>query len=70
MLGAPDYYRRFGFSPDLAERFAPPYPAPYFMALELAPGALDQEGGEVIYPAPFRTLDCATLSSARFTGNQ
>ncbi len=56
LLGAPDYYRRFGFSPELAESFESPYPKPYFMALELAPGALSGMGGEVIYAAPFQKL--------------
>ena len=30
--GEPDYYRRFGFSPEAAAPFASPYAGPYFMA--------------------------------------
>ena len=32
LLGEPDYYRRFGFSPEAAAPFASPYAGPYFMA--------------------------------------
>ena len=32
VLGEPDFYRRFGFSTEVAMRFASPYSGPYFMA--------------------------------------
>lgn len=32
VLGDPDYYRRFGFTPEAAAPFASPYAGPYFMA--------------------------------------
>ena len=35
VLGAPGYYRRFGFDPTLAQGFASPYAGPYLMALAL-----------------------------------
>ncbi len=55
LLGEPDYYSRFGFRVDSAAGFETPYPAEFFMALELKPGALAQKG-PVIYAAPFQTL--------------
>jgi putative acetyltransferase len=53
VLGHPDYYPRFGFSPRLAERLQAPFSGPAFMALELVPGALAGVTGEVRYPLPF-----------------
>lgn len=52
VLGDPAYYRRFGFAeaPATIER---PWPGPHFMALALAPGALDGVAGRVRYPAAF-----------------
>ena len=55
LLGEPDYYGRFGFSREAAAGFETPYPADYFMALELVPGGLDQKG-PVVYAAPFLAL--------------
>ena len=55
LLGEPDYYSRFGFRVDSAAGFGTPYPAEFFMALELLPGALDEKG-PVIYAAPFEAL--------------
>jgi putative acetyltransferase len=54
VLGHPDYYPRFGFSAQLAERLKAPFSGPAFMALELVPGALADVTGEVRYPPPFR----------------
>jgi putative acetyltransferase len=43
VLGHPDYYPRFGFSPEAAAKLISPYAgSPAFMALELKPGALSQ----------------------------
>ncbi len=40
VLGNPAYYSRFGYSVDLAKGFTNQFAGPYFMALELAAGAL------------------------------
>jgi len=53
VLGHADYYPRFGFSADLARRLDAPFSGESFMALELAPGALDRARGRLIYPEPF-----------------
>ncbi len=55
VLGHPNYYPRFGFSPAGAKGIICPFPAPdeAFMALELVPGALDAVEGLVKYPAAF-----------------
>lgn len=53
VLGHPDFYPRFGFSAQLAERLKAPFARPAFMALELVPGALENIIGEVRYPPPF-----------------
>lgn len=42
VLGHPEYYPKFGFSPEAAGKISCPYSgSPAFMALELEPGALD-----------------------------
>jgi predicted N-acetyltransferase YhbS len=53
VLGHADYYPRFGFSAQLAERLQAPYSGPSFMARELEPGALADVTGQVRYPPPF-----------------
>ncbi len=54
VLGHPDYYTRFGFSPDAASSLRHPFPpGPHFMALELDPGVLENFPGQVRYPPPF-----------------
>jgi putative acetyltransferase len=53
VLGHSNYYPRFGFSAQLAERLKSPFSGPSFMALELVPGALAGGTGEVRYPPPF-----------------
>jgi putative acetyltransferase len=55
VLGAPEFYARFGFSAQLAEHLRSPYAGPNFMALELEPGALVGIDGDVRYQAPFET---------------
>jgi putative acetyltransferase len=57
VLGHPDYYPRFGFSAARARHLATPFPGEAFMALELAPGALDGGGGSVTYPHAFGIAD-------------
>ncbi|MBY0375007.1 MAG: N-acetyltransferase [Bryobacteraceae bacterium] len=53
VLGHPDYYPRFGFSADLADRHLRSEfsGSPEFMALELSPGALPFEPLTVTYPS-------------------
>jgi putative acetyltransferase len=53
VVGHPNYYPRFGFSPKLAAALESPFPPEAFMALELAPGALDGIRGKVRYAKPF-----------------
>jgi putative acetyltransferase len=53
VLGHPPYYPRFGFSAEAAQRIASPFAGrPAFMAMALAPGALDAPI-KVDYPAAF-----------------
>ena len=40
VLGDPRYYRRFGFSAELAARFDSPYASEHFLALELVAGGV------------------------------
>ncbi len=56
VLGDPNYYRRFGFQPELTSALQSPYAGEYFLALELSPGALEGVTGEVRYAAPFSRL--------------
>ncbi len=53
VLGHPEYYPRFGFSPQLAERISSPFSGEAFMALELVTGVLENVQGQVTYPPPF-----------------
>jgi putative acetyltransferase len=53
VLGHPHYYRRFGFSAELAAKLASPVAGPAFMALELAPNALAGVRGSISYPRAF-----------------
>lgn len=53
VLGHPEFYRRFGFSSDLARPLQSPFSGASWMARELAPGALDGVAGHVEYPPPF-----------------
>lgn len=53
VLGHPAYYPRFGFSAETASHLAAPFHGPAFMALELQPGALAGQAGQVAYPPAF-----------------
>ncbi len=55
VLGHPDYYPRFGFSPNAARGLRSPFPGAgdAFMALELVPGALNVSDAPVAYAPPF-----------------
>ena len=54
LLGHAAYYRRFGFSSELARKLAAPFKGEAFMALELVSSALEGSAGSVRYPAAFR----------------
>ena len=53
VLGHKGYYLRFGFSAALARPLKAPFSGDGFMALELAPGALQGKEGRVTYPPAF-----------------
>jgi putative acetyltransferase len=53
VLGHADYYPRFGYSPDLAARFASPFAGPHFMAMMLDSGAAWPLGGRADYAPAF-----------------
>lgn len=55
VLGDPDYYKRFGFSHEMAQAFDSIYQGDDLQALRLSPDA--PAAGEVIYAAPFAELD-------------
>jgi len=53
VLGHPFYYPRFGFSAGRARHLTAPFRGDAFMALEVAPGALDGVEVSVVYPPAF-----------------
>ena len=55
VVGHPDYYPRFGFTPARARGLEAPFQVPdeAFRVLELIPGALDGVAGMVHYPPAF-----------------
>lgn len=55
VLGDPDYYKRFGFSHELAKTFTCVYQGEHLQALRLSTDA--PTSGEVIYSAAFADLD-------------
>lgn len=56
VVGAAEYYSRFGFRADITKSFASPYAGPYFMALELVEGALHGKSGDVAYAPTFAAV--------------
>jgi putative acetyltransferase len=56
VLGHPEYYPRFGFSPELAKDLHGPYSGEAWMALELVPAALYAVKGTVRYAKAFDAL--------------
>jgi len=57
VLGHPDFYRRFGFSAELAQRLESPFGGgEAWMALELVPEALEGIEGRVQFSPPFSAL--------------
>jgi putative acetyltransferase len=55
VLGDPDYYRRFGFSEEVAAPFDSPYAGPYLMALSFG-GAPGPASGKADYARAFTAL--------------
>ncbi|HET6523923.1 N-acetyltransferase [Sphingopyxis sp.] len=53
VLGHADYYPRFGYSPELAARFASPFGGPHFMAMMLDSDAPWPLGGRADYAPAF-----------------
>ena len=53
VLGHPEYYPRFGFTPEAARDLEVPFAGPAWMAQELVPGSLDGVSGRVEYPQAF-----------------
>ncbi len=55
VVGHPDYYPRFGFSPARVKGLEAPFPVPdeAFMALELEPHGLEGLRGTLVYPPAF-----------------
>lgn len=53
VLGHESYYPRFGYSPDLAARFASPFAGPHFMAMMLDSDAPWPLGGRADYAPAF-----------------
>jgi putative acetyltransferase len=56
VVGHPNYYPRFGFSPARAKGLDAPFPDRAFMVRELVPGALDGVCGRVEYPPAFAAV--------------
>lgn len=56
VLGHEAYYPRFGYSPELAARFASPFAGPHFMAMMLDSGAPWPLGGRADYAPAFGRL--------------
>ncbi|MCM3572602.1 N-acetyltransferase [Mesobacillus subterraneus] len=58
VLGHPNFYPRFGFSPTSQFGIVPPFPVPeeVFMALELKKGSLTGLQGKIEYPPAFNSV--------------
>lgn len=56
VLGEPAYYRRFGYDASVLAHIASPYAGEYLMGLELVPGVLAGDEGEMSYAPPFQEL--------------
>ena len=58
VLGHPKFYRRFGFSSNLALSVKSPFGGgEAWMALELIPGALEDIEGRIEYSSPFSMFE-------------
>lgn len=59
VLGHPEFYRRFGFCPELAQRLESPFgKGKAWMAFELIPRALEDIEGRVEFSSPFGLFEC------------
>ena len=56
VLGHESYYPRFGYSPELAARFASPFAGPHFMAMMLESGATWPVSGRADYAPAFARM--------------
>lgn len=56
VLGDPEYYKRFGFTPQAARCFECAYSGPAFQALALRDGALQSGAWKLIYPRAFSNV--------------
>lgn len=56
VLGDTGYYSRFGYSAELAARFASPFAGPHFMAMMLDSEAIWPQGGRAEYAPAFDRL--------------
>jgi putative acetyltransferase len=56
VLGAPNYYRRFGFQPKHTEGFESPYAGPHLMALPLNNDELPTRSGRLDHAPAFAAL--------------
>jgi len=54
VLGDPEYYGRFGFTPEVAAGFDSPYAGPHFMALQLSDVSV--RAAPVVYSKRFSAL--------------
>lgn len=57
VVGDPEYYRRFGFSVEMAEQFGSQYAGPHFMFLSLTSDGLPTGRTNVEYAQAFSRLD-------------
>ncbi|MFC0186822.1 GNAT family N-acetyltransferase [Fictibacillus aquaticus] len=55
VLGHPEFYSKFGFTPSVTKGIAAPFPVPdeVFMVIELQENSLDSIKGKVKYPSAF-----------------
>ena len=65
VLGDPQFYRPFGFCSQKGAMLLNPFHMEAFMALELAPKALEHGRGAVIYPRAFGLEDPKELPHSR-----
>ncbi|WP_335871474.1 GNAT family N-acetyltransferase [Bacillus sp. 2205SS5-2] len=58
VLGHPEFYPKFGFTPSVEFSITPPFPVgpEYFMAIELQRGSLSEVAGQIVYSPPFSAL--------------
>ena len=58
VVGHPEYYPRFGFTPAAPHGLKAPFPVPdeAFMVFELKPATLKNAAGTVRYPPPFEEV--------------